>query len=82
MGTYDDRTMEELKDMKKQLDAESGKVRGELKLVNDAMDKKLVAAAAKAKVDAMSDPERAALAQALSAVSIPSGEKVGTPGAK
>lgn len=50
------------------------------KAASDILDRKRQASSAADKVAAMSDPERAALMQALRAQGVPSGEAFGKPG--
>lgn len=74
-------TYEELKAQKQTIDSQIEELQAEKRRLKGEMDKLAEHEEARRKVEAMSDPERQALAQALEIIGIESGEEVGTPGA-
>ena len=81
MADYRKMTVPQLEKESAVLDRQMTALRNTQQKVHDAIEVQEVTAAAEAKVATMSDPERAALAQAINAAPIASEETVGEPGA-
>lgn len=81
MAEYGDMTVEELEAEQTRLHAEARAVQARRGEVAAVLDKRRTAEAAQRRVEGLSDPERAALAQALGVPGIQAGSQVGTPGA-
>lgn len=80
MADYAKMSVEQLEREIEKLMAKRAEIKAEMQAVNAVLDEKRAKEAAQAQVEAMSDAEKAALAQALGAEGIPSAEAVGEPG--
>lgn len=79
--SLDEMSVEQLQAQLDRLNAERDALKEQIRRITPVLDAKQAQAAAGRKLAAMSDSERAALAQLLRTEGIPSGEAVGTPGA-
>lgn len=73
-------SLAELNELKKKLEAEKEEIHEQLRAISRAIEGKQAEKAIADKIAGMSDSEKKAMAQALQAEGIKSGEKVGTPG--
>lgn len=73
-------SMEELEARAQELDEQYAEIRDEKRAVQDALGQKVIEEQALARLETMSDPERAVLLQHLQTEGIKPKSKVGTPG--
>jgi hypothetical protein len=78
--SYDTWSIKRLEGKLQDLTEKRAALKAEAQEVHAALDRAQAAQAAEERVASMSDVERAALAQAIAANGIESGEAVGTPG--
>ncbi|MGH9158188.1 MAG: hypothetical protein ACRD1K_20660 [Acidimicrobiales bacterium] len=81
MSKYDTLTVKQLEAAMTKLENQHVELKQAKRAASAALQAKQTAAEVRRKLAAMSDAERAALAQAIGAVGIEGGSAVGTPGA-